>query len=371
MTVREALTRSVNLVFIRLMRDVVHNVMARSEGESAALIDDPSNPRRQEYLARFADKEGRQFVARFHRKYKGKSAEEAEELLVRSARPTPARLAAAFYGLEPDADVDGLGQFIARRLPNADLSDAALQALRDKLGPGRWSLADRGYLAGVHPLELWVAAHLREHPKATLGEAIAASVRATAGRLPVAVQDAPQGGAGHAHPQPARSGRLRRDPAVVAAPGLSLRLADAVVRDRARCIGRPTCGAGRADGHHRQPRRAPAGDARGVAAVRAATRRTRRDWSTSQRRPSECSSPRSPTCCARALIGVVEDGTAKRLKGALVRQRRQRGADRRQDGHGRPAVRHPRARRPAHLLARREPFGHLGLPHRRPPTSAR
>ena len=175
MTVREALTRSVNLVFIRLMRDAVQHVMARSEGESAALIDDPSHPLRQDYLARFAEKEGREFIARFYRKYTGKSARKADELLVRSARPTPARLAAALYGLEPAADVDRLGEFIERRLPNADLSDAALQALSNKLGPGRWSLADRGYLAGVHPLELWVAAYLREHPKATLGEVVSSS----------------------------------------------------------------------------------------------------------------------------------------------------------------------------------------------------
>jgi hypothetical protein len=78
------------------------------------------------------------------------------------------------HGLEPDASVDRLGEFIARPLPNADLSDAALQTLRDKFGPGRWSLADRGYLAGMHPLELWLVAYLREHPKATLGEALAA-----------------------------------------------------------------------------------------------------------------------------------------------------------------------------------------------------
>lgn len=174
MTVREALTRSVNLVFIRLMRDVVHHVMARSEGESATLIDDLSDPRRQAYLARFADKEGREFAARFYRKYAGKTAQEAEDLLVRSVRPTPTRLAAALHGLEPDASVDRLGEFIARHLPNADLSDAALQTLRDKFGPGRWSLADRGYLAGMHPLELWLVAYLREHPKATLGEALAA-----------------------------------------------------------------------------------------------------------------------------------------------------------------------------------------------------
>ena len=113
-------------------------------------------------------------LARFYRKYAGKSAQDAEDLLLHNARATPARLAATFYGLEPDADADHLSRFLARRLPSADRSVSSLQTLRDKYGPGSWSLADRGYLAGVHPLELWMVAYLREHPKATLGEATAA-----------------------------------------------------------------------------------------------------------------------------------------------------------------------------------------------------
>ena len=148
MSVREALTRSVNLVFIRLMRDVVLHVMARSDDERTALLDDPSNPRRREYLARFADKEGQAFLARFYRKYAGKSEQDAEALLLRGVRPTPVRLAAAFYGLEPDAQAEALPRFLARHLPGADLSDASLQALRNGYAAGRWSLADRGYLAG-------------------------------------------------------------------------------------------------------------------------------------------------------------------------------------------------------------------------------
>ncbi|HJV61018.1 MAG TPA: transglycosylase domain-containing protein, partial [Albitalea sp.] len=177
MTVREALTRSVNLVFIRLMRDVVHHVMARSEGESAALLDDEDNPKRQQYLARFADKEGREFIARFYRKYAGLQADQAEDLLLRGARGTPVRLAAAFYGLQPRGNLAELAGFLSRRLPHADLSEAALRSLQDKYGPERWSLADRGYLAGLHPLELWVVAELRRRPKATLGELIAAGAQ--------------------------------------------------------------------------------------------------------------------------------------------------------------------------------------------------
>ena len=171
MSVQEAFTRSVNLVFIRLMRDVVHHVMAGSAAVSAALLEDPADPRRQGYLARFADKEGRAFIARFYRKYVSRSRQEAEDLLLQSIRPTPVRLASTFYGLEPQAGEEGLARFLARRLPGAESS---APALHEKYQAGRWSLADRGYLAGVHPLELWVAGYLRHHPKATLGQTLAA-----------------------------------------------------------------------------------------------------------------------------------------------------------------------------------------------------
>ncbi len=45
-------------------------------------------------------------------------------------------------------------------------------------GPSRFSLRDRGYLAGIHPLELWLVQYLQDHPHATLPEVTAASARA-------------------------------------------------------------------------------------------------------------------------------------------------------------------------------------------------
>jgi membrane peptidoglycan carboxypeptidase len=175
-TVREALKHSVNLAFIRLMRDVVHHVMSGSAQASEALLEDRDDPARKEYLSRFADKEGREFLVRFYRKYQGKSAVEAEDLLLRAHKHTPARLAAAFFELEPQADAQDLGEFLTRHLSgNKDPDDKALQTLYAKYGPERWSLADRAYLAGVHPLELWVVGHLRHHPDASLGEVLAQS----------------------------------------------------------------------------------------------------------------------------------------------------------------------------------------------------
>ncbi|XLM21957.1 glycosyl transferase family 51, partial [Chromobacterium piscinae] len=47
--------------------------------------------------------------------------------------------------------------------------------LYDELGPDRFNLADRGYLAGIHPLELWMVAYLHGHPDAEWSEMIQAS----------------------------------------------------------------------------------------------------------------------------------------------------------------------------------------------------
>ena len=175
MSVREAFKHSVNLVFIRLMRDVVYHLISNAPGAGAGLLDDPSDAQRRDYLARFADKEGRAFSARFYRKYRGKSPQDAEALLLQSMRATPARLASVFRSLEPEAGPDRLAQFLARRLGAAGVSGPELRALYDRYDPSRMSLVDRGFVAGVHPLELWLVGFLRHHPGASLAEVQAGS----------------------------------------------------------------------------------------------------------------------------------------------------------------------------------------------------
>ena len=173
MTVREGFKHSVNLVFIRLMRDVVYHLISNAPG--AGLLEDPSDAQRRDYLARFADKEGHAFSARFYRKYRGKSIQDTEALLLQGVRATPARLASVFRSLEPEAGPDRLAQFLAPRLGAAGVSGPELRALYDRYDPSRMSLVDRGFVAGVHPLELWLVGFLRHHPDARLAEVQAAS----------------------------------------------------------------------------------------------------------------------------------------------------------------------------------------------------
>lgn len=176
MSVREGLRNSVNLVFVRLMRDVVHHYMFQAPGSSATLLKDSKDPRRADYLSRFADREGREFIHRFVAKYQGKSQAEAEELLMQTVRPTPARLASIYQTIAPDGGLDGFKTFVKDYLDtDHDVDPDKLAKLHEQYAPDNMSLADRGYIATVHPLELWVVGYLRSHPGATAAQMIAAS----------------------------------------------------------------------------------------------------------------------------------------------------------------------------------------------------
>ncbi len=173
-TMREALQESINLPFVRLMRDLVsYSTYQTSNG--AELLKSDDNPERREYLQRFADREGSVFLQRFWRKYRGKSAEERIEALLDGMRPTPSRLAAVHRYLMPQADRATFERFLEARLPTADITDKAVDSLYERYAPGAYSLPDQGYIARVHPLDLWLLGYLIKHPEAGITEVIAAS----------------------------------------------------------------------------------------------------------------------------------------------------------------------------------------------------
>ena len=175
MPVNEAFRHSVNLVFIRMMRDIVKYYQADGPEPVRAVLTDAEHPARRDYLERFADMEGKIFLDQFYKRYAGLGPDEALALLGSRARPVPHRLATVFRSVRPAASVDALGAFIKRRLPDASLSPKELQSLYDRYGPDRFNLHDRGYIARLHPLELWLVAYLQDHPEARRGELMAAS----------------------------------------------------------------------------------------------------------------------------------------------------------------------------------------------------
>ena len=73
-TVREGFENSVNLVFIRLMRDIERYYTYRVAGASPSLLTDPDDPARKHYLERFADEEGSLFLSRFYERHRQQTA---------------------------------------------------------------------------------------------------------------------------------------------------------------------------------------------------------------------------------------------------------------------------------------------------------
>lgn len=173
-TMRESMRESINLPFVRLQRDIVRYSTYQAPGNSSALLKDDKDPRRDEYLQRFADREGRTFLLRFWRKYSGKDEAQRLGIFLDGLRPTSVRLAAVHRYLYPEADVESFSAFIQSRTTES-LTPARIERLHRDYALGQYSLPDQGYIARVHPLELWLLGYLIRHPEASFSDAVAAS----------------------------------------------------------------------------------------------------------------------------------------------------------------------------------------------------
>ena len=174
-TVREAFQHSVNLAFIRIMRDITAYYTYRVPGSAARALADPMALERQELLGRFADYEGSRFVRRFFARYRGKDRSQVFDLLVMGRRLSPQRLAWVFRVVDPAGSVEQFATFVSTYSPQSTIAPGAVERWFASAEPAGVPWSDRGYLASIHPLELWVASYLLDRPGASLSETVAAS----------------------------------------------------------------------------------------------------------------------------------------------------------------------------------------------------
>ncbi|MES2625397.1 MAG: transglycosylase domain-containing protein [Pseudomonadota bacterium] len=175
MSVAEAFNRSVNLVFIRMMRDISRYYINEIPG-IRDLLDNRDNPLRQQYLARFADQEGREYMQQFYNTYRGQSGEQLIDTLATHTPATPYRLAMTFRTVQPEADITAMTAFVAQRLDAEKMPDSTeLNKLFTKYARDKFNSNDRAYLAGVHPLELWMVEYLLANPGTPFDELVRAS----------------------------------------------------------------------------------------------------------------------------------------------------------------------------------------------------
>lgn len=172
-TVQDAFAHSVNLAFIRLMRDITTYYMDERAAHGGGVVQNLDPNRREDYLRRFADQEGTAFLNHFYKDLKGKNTQQIIAFMLQKAGVSGPHLAVIFRSLEPDASIQQMRQFLAAHGAPAD--EKKILELYENYGPDKMSLSDRGYIAHVHPLELWLGAYLVSHPDATRADIIDAS----------------------------------------------------------------------------------------------------------------------------------------------------------------------------------------------------
>ncbi|MBI4902315.1 MAG: transglycosylase domain-containing protein [Acidobacteria bacterium] len=166
MTVREGIRRSVNLVFIRLMRDIVDYYLRRTPTYDPAIFHDETHPARAKLLARFADREGTAFLRNYFDRYMEMTPDEQLETLFAQRELSPTRFAVMYRSVRPGASL-GEFQLAMQAYITQDVPERRVLELYDRYGPGKFDWNDRGYVAGIHPLELWLVSFLGGNPDAT------------------------------------------------------------------------------------------------------------------------------------------------------------------------------------------------------------
>lgn len=175
-SVTEALQNSINLPFVRIMNDIVKYTRARQWENNRQIMVDDSDPRRATVLNKFIDRESMVFLARFWNKYKEQTtpAQRLETLLAGMKR-TALRLTIIHRHLYPQADEATFARFLRSEMPDANLTDKYISTMYERYKPGAYDLQDQGYLASLHPLELWLLDYLQQPGEKSLKDAGAKS----------------------------------------------------------------------------------------------------------------------------------------------------------------------------------------------------
>ena len=228
-TVEDAFAHSVNLSFVRLMRDWCGTTRTRA-ATAIGVLGDPDNPARADYLRRFADKRRPALISGAStRNFDGLTPDEAAGAARQAYPAHPAPLGRRLPSVRPDASALEHRQFLARASAAAPTSTRTMSPeLYEKYAPKLFSLNDRGYLAGIHPLELWLVAYLQANPGASRGQLMDASAQARQSAYAWLFKTR------NAHKQDVRIRILLEEDAFdrilagLAAPGLSVRSAGAL-----------------------------------------------------------------------------------------------------------------------------------------------
>ena len=165
-SVQDGLIHSVNLVYIRLMRDIVQFHQARLPYDAQAVLSGADDPTRRRLLEEIAATESREALTRAYREYRGLSPWEMEAHLLGSHVKDPRHQAMLFFAWHHGAGEELLGQWLDARV--GPVPPAELARLTKAYGNPRLGLPDFAFLLDRPPLDVWSAGELLKAPKISL-----------------------------------------------------------------------------------------------------------------------------------------------------------------------------------------------------------
>jgi cell division protein FtsI/penicillin-binding protein 2 len=172
----EAFRNSTNLVFIRLMRDLVSYHRSRLKYNADDVLGDVNHPERQRMLNEIAEDESRAALRRSYQAYRGQTPEQITSRLLGTKANIDRRLAILFFAWRIGADQNDLAAWLAQHKIQAS-EQTVVKLFRAYRNP-QLTLVDYAYLLSLHPLDLWCAGEFRSSPQLSWQELYGKSAEA-------------------------------------------------------------------------------------------------------------------------------------------------------------------------------------------------
>lgn len=158
---REAFRNSVNLVFIRLMRDIVSYHRARLPYNPDEVLANPAHPERRRMLHEIAEEESLSVLRRAYLVYRNQTPDQILTRLLGTKANGERRLAILFFAWHIGNDESALSAWLEQN-HEATTPEAVSKLFRAYHNP-RLTLVDYAYLLSLHPLDLWCASEFRKN----------------------------------------------------------------------------------------------------------------------------------------------------------------------------------------------------------------
>ena len=164
-TLRNAFAHSINLVYIRLMREIEYYYTGELGYDREAILNSVTHPQRAALLDAAMDSEAHTNLRRYYNRYRGQTFEQALAALCGKEASGLRRLAMFAMADNPSASATEVVALGRRVHPvGIALQDSLLRMYRRTYAHKIHNDQDEAYLMGRHPLEVWMVRDLRDHP---------------------------------------------------------------------------------------------------------------------------------------------------------------------------------------------------------------